>query len=228
MEILDKLEPLLKPKGEFETTEAYRQRIEAAVGAAKVLGDLSARSRFALFGRVTAQEAVYDADKKTLHIRFTLKTPVASGGPELDKNSVIYYVKLAERTVSRSQYIREFDFGLKRTVTKTLLDQKRLVIGISPRFDIRWDTVPFVGNFFNLDLTLDADKARRLKGNLGYIFSYKLVFPYTYYGTVDLFFPKIDQPYDITAKGHDLMGKVDGIWIYDTFSGEILWKKTID
>jgi hypothetical protein len=226
--------PVIKDKGEFETTDQYNQRIS----------DLS---KIVFSSKETASDELvfvfrpekdlsilnddlsssYDADEETLTI--SLKpTKVAAyeskpgnkavGAKQLDFES---FIAKSGSYKDEGEYVASNAFGATRKVEKSSFRRFKLAINNINQFsNFKASTY---SSEFKVRLYLPLPKAKEAKENLSVLYIAKLVKPFY---TIDSYKikPTIDKPSDLDFTSVVLISDVREIWFFNGLTGEIYTK----
>ena len=198
----------IAPKGEFETTAEYEDRVKAF------------QAQTYAFVRTEPEAFVYDADSET----FT--TRIYSGSTDVHSKIGWYFraFDIHEKKLSESSYVGSNAFGAKALVTKTKWKRTQIVT------DDTEDILALNRDPIDLSLNVPRDRARAVKPNLrvALICSPRLdqfspdpdsgVTGATGY---DIYEATIDNPSErwiyYTALRVDLLQ----IWVFDRATGEV-------
>ena len=233
IEIYDSLAERKKAsvKGEFETTEAYNQRLRTDMSK-PLIGSLTQDNVFAF--AINGIGSEYDADRRVLHVRADVpRYP-------FNKDWVIYRWGTVE--TGNSSYVATNAFGAQITVKRRRGRNYEIFIDNHQRFptstyvdevgrgmsDEEKNRYPELFEIhkkqaFVADLDLPADDALRAKTNLRLLLVCRLAAPYMLEGEdLDSFSrPTFDLPFDTQFTFHRLYVDLVELWFYDFATGEV-------
>jgi len=208
----------IKPqKSEFETTSAYRARVDAA-GNAPIVGTTTLND---VVGFVQASDVyagvseTYDADRGVLNVRAHW-----DGQTKMVNNELLRFVRLNEKIKSNRSYVASNAYGKKVDV-----DSSQWNVCAVAFSNLTYSSLLRSG-IKNIDesIEMSADDARSAKGNLALIFVGNLNEPYLS-EFHDYSKPTIDRPNEMAFSGDLLIMKLVQVWIFNRQTGAI-YKKT--
>jgi hypothetical protein len=200
----------LEEKSEFETTQAYRERI-AKTRTRPVLGALPLDAAFVF--EVEKQSVRYDADAQQLEIVLML-FPVKNG-LHYDENAESLPSTFSER--SHGSYVGTNAFGAAVDVSTLWAESYPLVVKNVASFpgDMR------AGRLLKKTLTVAPEEAKRAKENLRVFAISRLAPPFTSEGEV--YIPAtFDIPQEFHATYYYVHVEVLALWFYDAGTGRVI------
>jgi hypothetical protein len=204
----------IAPRSEFETSDAYEQRL-SALSSKPLIGPLTASSLFAF--TVNELKTSYVADSQTLSVTFYGR----AGG----RDSAVF--DLSSSYQKKGSYIGANAFNRKVQV------QQGQELKYSVQFPNckhkynhggrqEYDSI-IVNQSLETSFIIDPDSAKKSKNTIALLIIGKLRLPFAeskHYRSE----PKIDYPYDITTDERKIYLDVSAMWLYDKSSGT-LYKK---
>jgi hypothetical protein len=232
-------------KGEFETTEAYRRRMESETNEI-LLGSLTRHSVFAFV--IERLESEYDADRQILRVKAELSR--VREGVTLRENEKDLLWKIIDR--DRSSYIGTNAYGAKVKVDRNDSDFYEIAFANYSQFPViryldkfqqqleddekklsekyglpppqRYTLTDDRETAFAADLTMDAPMAMKAKNNLRLLLVCRLTTPNTIEGGMyDK--PTIDRPHEYFIKNYDLNTELLELWFFDFPTGQVYAKQ---
>jgi hypothetical protein len=230
-------------KGEFETTEAYRQRLDREASA-PLVGSLTKDSTFAFV--VKGIDSQYDADSQVLHARAKLSR--VTEGVSLSENRMALTWDIVSK--DHSSYVGTNAYGASVKVERNISDfyeiafdnylnfptvkylgkvEQEVVDENTKRYadlgiqhpDSDFDYLKHTGFF--ADLKLDVPTAVKAKENLRLLLICKLSEPQTIEGSMyDK--PTIDNPNEYLITNYSINTHLLEIWFFDNSTGQVLAK----
>lgn len=203
----------IKPKGEFETTADYNNRVTKELGGPE---------NFSQCATLWDGSGRYDADKKRMNFEVMPFTKIYYG-----KAETAYSFIGVIQNVSVDTYNGSNAFGVSKSVTRTRRAQQGVAFtsksfeaamrAVGAKFDYEW---------FNFSLPMAAEKAKAVSKDLTLAVAYTWVPSYrvtkmTYKS------PTLDSPSEDFDDGEFLLGKVTRIAVIDKKSGEVFIAKSI-
>src|SRR6266536_2671597 len=228
-------------KGEFETTEAYRQRMETKASQ-PLLGSMTLHSLLAFV--VNDLESEYDADRQVLHAKAKLSS--VREGVTLREKGMSLHWNIVNR--SSSSYIGTNAFGARTRVESTASDFYEIAIENYQQFAIRYlrkstqevadDEAVYARLGINpetiydhlkdtalsADLKMNAQFAMRAKENLRMLLVCRLAYPYIIEGTM-YSKPTIDDPQEFFVNEYSVNTKLVEVWFFDSSTGQVYAKQ---
>lgn len=205
------------PKGKFESSAEFTDRMEAA-RSQSLLAGMSASDTIAFVPQNSFPQLKYDADKGVA--KFEHYTQLASFRPNpkypTDKVTVRQF-PLILKHVERKKTLRSNAFGATVRVEETKVDGCGLVAN---------NLTAKGGSFFSNEVPLSSSEARELDGNVGVLYVGKLMPPYV----DDLSSFKeatAESPTEIWWTGDALMFELAEIWYYDKRTGAVAAKVSL-
>jgi hypothetical protein len=219
------LESKFKGKGEFETTEAYNQRMETLL-AQPVLGSLTPRSALtAVIGLTSGSkysELTYDADAQQLSVDKSLdKVPFDL--ENYDRNSKLRVLPTGldfEKQVRT--YMGQNAFGRKARVVEKERYVCDLILLNLYQLGFKkgeYDELLGQGNI-KFDLTMDPATAQKVKQSLKLLVIFQVGAPYVS-TSKEYDSATIDNPVDLTTRKFFVYADVSEVWLYDSKTGEV-------
>lgn len=205
-------------KGEFETTEAYRARVQSEA-TKPILGTLNTSSIFAC--EIATRMATYDADRQVMHVTTSLFHVFEGlmGKANKEKRSLV-----CKRISKRDSYIGTNAYGASVEVTKSTHYEYGLAVGNYFHFPIRTEQFKSLGSYeqelFAFDLKMDPTTAMKTKENLRLLAIFKLQPPFTLEGSLYLK-PTFDSPLEFFTWYLYINAELLEILLYDAKTGEI-------
>jgi hypothetical protein len=191
------------PKGEFETSDHYRERLKTISGDSffAVALDLSVK---------------YDADKQEFTTLIETEKLQSEAALVLDMHSSIQPVIVVKQTRAESgKYLGSNAFGVKARVTKVKLVEDAIVISHLCNDDIARN--------FNIPVSLDRAPSTKV--------AFLLVFKPEPIGDAGLTTtasgyssPTVDYPYEVMTTDRYIFAGETTVWAYDKGTGEVLGK----
>ena len=203
----------MSPKGEFETTKQYEDRLLAFTDK-PLFGDLGVKSLFAFATGPVEDDVSYDADHQVM----TVTVPIAYAD-----------ITVRAHKVHEGDYVGENAYGAKSHITKA--EYRHYIVTVTNATD-------FIGHEPGLDETLrlkasqmDVDTAREAKPNLRILLLCHLVRtrsgasvgPFTE-ETHWEHAPRRDEPEEFLSTKYHISANVEGIWLYNFETGRIYVK----
>jgi hypothetical protein len=232
-------------KDEFETTEAYHQRIKAET-LKPLLGVITQESVLAFV--IDKNDSTYDADKGILSVRSELSRVTSGVRLDEQRRSLLWDIVNNER----SSYVGTNAYGAKVNVersmadfyeisfanhgefptekyldetTRKLLEEERETYkryGVTESVSGR-DFLSKLGFSFTLNMTPDV--AKRAKENLRLLLVCRLADPPVIEGTT-YSKPTFDHPRESFFQIHNLNTKLLEVWIFNASTGEVYDKQS--
>jgi hypothetical protein len=205
-------------KGEYETTEQYKQRVQNEEQK-PLIGLLGVND---IFSFVVNPESKYNADSQTLTI--VVKTTGVLNGFKTDNSRAgilgptLYYKK--------STYMGSNAFGASTEIEKILM--LKVVLAFSNISALPLDK-PTYGEK-NIEFKLENIKpeiAKVIREQLQVAFIYKLEEPYHSVGSM-IHEPTRDEPRDSSFIIENVLATSKAIWVFNKVNGEILLKVKVD
>ena len=218
-----------RPKGEFETTPEFEERLRTDQEK-PLVGDLTihcilASTYCADSGR--GRKILYDADRRVLQISpqivpTTTRYLVDQSPPleqELEQKEEVHTVELKQIVDDKGVYVGSNAYGVKRDIHQVDEYNYLLIFNNFEDFGLVTD------NYYRatLEVPMDADTAKVAKSHLRTMFLYRLVSPVIKIWTYTRR-PEIDDPRDGDCNRYYLNAMVEEIWLYDFETGEIYKK----
>jgi len=212
-----------KGKDEFETTEAYQNRIRNSQ-VQPLIGDLTTNSLLAFVYR--HQDVNYDADQRALEVIVRLEEDNL-GGPKPERMLSLDY-----ETTPGKPYVGQNAYGASVVVEKEYADSWDLMftnyakLAATKHRDKSTDInpTPSMYDAFIKRLEMDIPTAKQARRNLRLLIICKPVAPWasndkSYIG------PTLRKPKDITWTQHMLHIELVEIWYYDLATGQVYAKQ---
>ncbi|CAN5581544.1 hypothetical protein BH18ACI3_BH18ACI3_18930 [soil metagenome] len=229
-------------KSEFETTEAYHQRV-AAEASKPLLGSLSQNSVLAFV--IDKLKSKYDADQQIMDVKVKLST--GREGVTLDENKMSSLWVVINR--DSSSYIGTNAYGAQVKVERKSVDFYEIAFANHQQFPIVRYLDDIAQNIadhrkkvyeklggkepeglddFSTALTaklkLDAQTAMKAKENLRLLFICRLLETYTIEGGT-YSKPTIKSPREIFYKNYRLNTELLEVWFFDASTGQVYAKQ---
>ncbi|MGI8655438.1 MAG: hypothetical protein ACR2LC_09490 [Pyrinomonadaceae bacterium] len=218
-------------KGEFETTEDYRRRVENA-GSSSFLGVIKPDSVLAFEVMNSSGETLYNADTQTMNVVVALTS--VTGATLYDDDKTRRAIT-SQADVESSEYEASNAYGAKVTVTRNTGKDFEIAFHEFPSFgmtryvDSRTREQGFTGDSFakdviHVDFKTDIPAAKKIKSNLRVLAVAKLLSPYTSNGK---FYnkPTRDDPNEFFIQYDYLNAELLELWVYDISTGQVYAKK---
>lgn len=195
-------------KDEFETTESYRQRIQAQASR-PFLGVLTPLDIFAFV--IDKPESEYDADKQILHLRAKSSSLILGGKGKMSMT--------CKATKVESAYLGTNAFGTKVRVKQTLIQVYAIEFENYQQFPIFRMDLEHAGFF--VDLSLKSQNARNLKENLRFLLVCRMAAPYTTDNTSVVHSATFESPHENILSAYSLNTELLEVWLFDSTTGEV-------
>jgi hypothetical protein len=215
----------LKAKGEFETTEAYNKRIEAALSE-PLVGELTAKSILASVIPLTSgsefSNLKYNADAQLLSVDKSMdEVPYDLGDYETRSKQRVLSTGLGFEKVIRT-YTGQNSFGIKRRVVEKESYSCDLILLNPGELGFKKDQYDVLGDRQNIvfDVQMDPATAQKAKQNLKLLVLFQVGPPYVG-NAKDYDSPTIDDPVEVTSYKFYIYANVIEVWLYDSKTGEI-------
>ena len=217
----------IRPKGEYETSAAYKERLEA-VRSTSLYGSVLGSSAIAvimpktdiLVGDEEGFSWTYDADKAVLRLRvknFERGGAFTSSGTGFSDRSLNWcddcppVLTVSSHVVDSGYYEGQTALGVWSGI------RKHYVVGYGLTID-PWDVNT------DYDLPLPVSEAKLIRPNLRLVVVGHLEPPWTSPTQEVWHEPTLDDPVNKDVKVHVIMFQPEQLWIVDIKSGEILMK----
>lgn len=212
-----KLTSLNPQKGEFETTAAYRERMdslsnESIVGSVKpgdVVGFVPSSDMLSMFNER------YDADSQSMDVSDYIADSRLMVGGQLVSSK-----KLVSTLTGRRTYEGSNAYGKKVSVTSSSYDTCAIAFSNMP-----YMSSPSA-NKLSASFTIPADEARIAKGNIAALYVGNLERPYRVEFS-DYLKPTIDSPLEASWGGDALVMKLVQVWFFNKQTGKVYKKLAI-
>jgi hypothetical protein len=207
----------VSPKSEFETTQAYNERLRKELSK-PILGQLPVTGQFAvLLNRPL--NTVYDADRQVMQVSITVAN---SHSNDLEKPKAL---EIAEKETPLDEYIGENAFGTKRRVLKFRRDTYGILFNNIEDFaHEKADT------FFPITITWDVPMtvatAMAAKEHSRLLLVFRLVQPYTRKWS-NYVTPTINDPAERDLHWLYVNATIDELWLYNFDTGDIYHKAPV-
>lgn len=219
--LFDAVSKNLAPKDEFETTQAYQQRVNKAL-TQPLMEQLTGDALFAIGFKWSEESIKYNADTQTLKFRELLDS-----SKFLDLFGDRGFRFGGAKVEVLGTYIGKTAQGAEREVSKVRRDYQHLAFKNLKDFSFKSDMPGIAGVLpptdFGFDLKLDPVKAKEAKSNLYKLVIFKLAEPYAVTDSRPLA-PTLNSPEEGTSYQHSLYGNVVEIWFYNFETDEIYAK----
>jgi hypothetical protein len=219
-----KVENAVPLKGEFETTEQYKERLKNVP-----LNDLYAF-------KIEPSRAVaffYDANKQTMDMMIETR-PVTIIDPTVKYDTDHRPVMVAGITINSgaattSSYTGQNAYGATREVTKSVGADFGIAIEKLPETMIGSSPLAAYGmSSISLSFSITPERAKIMKAKLGVLFICTLKSPFRLSFDRSVTRPTFSDPVDALILHNTLYTALKGIWIYNTESGEVVKKFIIE
>lgn len=222
------------PKGEFESSEAYKRRLDNA-GETVLSNAVKLNSLFAF--RTTELVSKYDADAEALSVRLPVKQALLELFLSRLESSYRTILLSSDRQIV-GRYIGQNAFGAQKEITKTEVRSRYFVLknysafkeffqqdpygtGYSREFNPEFDS--YRTNDFEFRVNLSPSVAERAKSEMAALLIVRLSDPYSGV-SIHRTEPKMDYPQDVTDFQNYLVGEILQIWLFNKSTGEIYRK----
>ena len=216
-QIYETLAERITPKGEYETTGAFKTRI-GNLSHATLFGSLKFDSDLAF---VTKADSTYNADRNVMELQFFIAAPTTGIASMRFNDEGVFTTNSA--ILSKTLYLGENGFGAKRQVTKTISKNY-------PLFLSGWATLPLKkseSGFASsspegrLDIPMSVGAAKAVKGNVKIALIYNLQYPYV---AKNVSYKKatINFPYESETRSYYIRGVLKSLWVYNGKTGQVL------
>jgi hypothetical protein len=229
-------------KGEFETTEAFSQRI-AAEASKPLVASLTRNSIFAFV--ISRPNTKYDADQQLMSVNQKLSSAYVGASPHSQKMSLNWDI------VSRdaSSYTGSNAYGAQVKVERNLADFYTLAFANYEQFPIiqyltpsEQETEERINKIwasagsarpkkdikehatFGTNIKMDVQKAIKAKGNIKILIVCRVTEPYAFEGSIYRK-PTIKSPRESAFLFRNLNVELLEIWFFDNATGEIYAKQ---
>lgn len=192
------------PKGEFETSARYSDRMDAIL--------TSLPGEYAFVREPAGVDFTYSADD--MEMRYRIKPDFASGVAASKFRDGTSSFVVASKLTAQGEYFAENSLGVRAKVDASEFEDS--CIAFDPDSDINPGGVE--GAF-----TMNADVARESKSKLRIRFVGHLSAGQVYQGTVR-YPPTLDSPMDITVHKNYILVYVTAVEVIDISTGKILDK----
>ena len=189
------------PKGEFESTQQYQDRLRSE-NEKPLFGDLTPKTLLVSMASPCI-ESVYDANRQVLSV--TINTHFSTGYGDTE-------VEIERLVISDKQVAVRLPAG-------TLLTLNERESSFFLRFDNRFNLLD-ASTHPNTELRMAPDRARAAKANLRILFLYRLVSPCFQETPAHRLFSS-----DAWCKYTYLTVNIEEVWLYDFETGEIYCKR---
>ena len=205
-------------KGEYESTEQYKQRIQE-LEHKPLIGGLTVND---LYSFVVTPNSTYNADFQTL----TLMIREASVFEGVAVNSSVIGIDGPKLYLEESTYIGSNAYGAATVVKKSrksyidlAFSNKSALLSLIKQDDYNSGTFEFeLGK-------ITPETAKAIRDNIRVVFIYNLEEPYLLSeGYVRVDEPTINYPYDDLTVLENVFAISQEIWIFNKTNGEILLK----
>ena len=204
----EKLRGMDLSKGEFETSAAYKARIDS-LGDTPLVGTLLIGSAVAFVPEDSAY-STYDADTSTMRLRLPAETANVRVG-----TNYVASAALKERETSAESYSASNAYGKTVNVRKAFY--KTCAVGFTNIDQIR-DRRQFLRD---IAFNIDPSEAKAIGKNIRIAYVGKLAAPY--YAKYSRYLePKIDSPYEAFWTGDTVLINLSQLIVFDKISGKIL------
>jgi hypothetical protein len=190
-----------KPKGEFETSEAFKARFAALLKA-------NDREYFFLKSGGAGDDFLYDADRAA----FSLS--VAAGEWQSPEKEHLPAITLKTVTRSTRQYVGSNAFGVKKLITEVNLDEYSVAVD----FD---SPIKFAGGSPTATVKMDPGAAQRLKPFLKTVVHCRLEDAHVYQDSGG-WSATVSNPTDVNIRKYILIVRVLDIVFIDSRTGKPL------
>jgi hypothetical protein len=220
----------ITPRGEFESTPQFEQRL-AGLSTRPVLGSLTLASTFAFSFSVPSQLTKYDADKNVFDAQnspmiFGSSPAISDLTPKdfmaqsvFQPPAVYSYWMWRKEDVSASQYPGANAYGARVTVTKVAERGMAAVVCAAATSPRRCPT--FQRSAFQLKL--DSDEAQKAKSNTALLLIGTLASPYLLKDEARIA-PTVTSALERILAVEILNLRPASIWIYNQASGTVYSK----
>ncbi|KAA0680360.1 hypothetical protein DS843_13690 [Roseomonas genomospecies 6] len=209
-------------KDEFETTAAYRSRIDGQASIIKAaLRSKTGSESVIVSVPVKAEHARYDADREMLTVSAT-PSPVQTSRASDSASGIgsSYHTVFVTDVIAQDldSYIGGNAYGAKRKVIK--LSQRNGGVAVA-RSNSILDAAAWPSSGWSRSFNMSVDEARATKGNLRVLVIGGLNTPFLLTG-YDGNNPTISNPVDITTVTHAVNLTPECIVLYDTRARKVL------
>jgi hypothetical protein len=203
-------------KSEFETTSAYKARVDAS-GSARMVGTTSLSDAVGFVQSTdvyTGVSEIYDADRGLLKVRAHW-----DGQTKMVNNELLRFVRLDEKIKSNRSYAASNAYGKKVEVDSSRWDVCAVAFS-----NLTYSSL-LISRTKNIDepIEMSPDDARLAKGNLALMFVGNMSEPYLS-EFHDYSKPTIDNPNEMASSGDLLIMKLVQVWIFNRKTGAIYKK----
>jgi hypothetical protein len=197
-------------KGEFETTEEFRVRVQRE-NAAPVLGNLDKNGIFAFTIENYGGETLYDADQRIMTVGIRLSDAWKDTNVESDKKALTSQSESSEETYEGSNA-----YGAKVQVTRLSGKHYEVAFSNSSQFGMTRSIL--------IQIPMEVSTAKNVKDHLKSVAVVRLLEPYTFEGVLyDK--PTLNLPKEHFYQFYYLNTELLELWVYDDTTGQIFAKK---
>lgn len=226
--------PILKEKGEFETTADYEKRINN-LAAIKFAPNLTAESQLVFVYRKKSPYSTpkgifstYDADKQELEVNIStheITVYKRNGKSILDIEKLIFNAIAGNeyKFEDKGEYKGSNAYGVTKTVSKSQFTYYSLAVKNISEFATLNSYLPFDSIKYQIPAT--PDKAKSLKENLSVLYVTRLLPPY-FDIEGNTITPTFNSPQEIKQMDFVLIVELSEMIVFDGKTGEIFLKVT--
>jgi hypothetical protein len=228
--LYNRLKALTGPKGEYETTEQFNARVQAAIiddlYAFKVESPGLFESSFS-----------YDADARALEVKvpISLANGLGDTGKPAGEKYVSFFaqtIPIKEESSTTHEYIGANAYGARVRVTERRIEDFQVIIGEEYHGGLSGSrSVGFTdySMSFNIDMSPESAQVKKPALSLLLICRLKLFsgFPQVVYNAFSSTKPTISNPTSVVQSSKCINVDLSEIWVYDNVTGEILKKHKV-
>ena len=212
-------------KGEFETTEEFRSRVQRE-NTAPLSGNLDKNGLFAFTLTNSSGEVFYDADLRMMTVAIVLENVSTTS----DKKAMTSQFDLSEEKYEASNA-----YGAKTMVTRMLDKNHEIAFGNYSNFGktryvnsitrkLGYTSDIHARDAILIQIQMEVGIARKVKEHLKALALVRIIEPYTF---EDTFYrkPTFNDPKEYFVHYCYLNTELEELWIYDDTTGEVFAKK---
>ena len=203
-----------KPRGEFETSEAYRTRVASLAGGwyAFRLSHGPSPKGLVQLGDESGVEVTYEADEGAFRVLLSVDDYLHID----DDSGSLAGIDVARTRGKASYYTGQTAMGAKTTVQKSSVTY----------YGVAFQAASTISGVMEFRLPIPIERASVVKKNLAFLLVCHTVARASgLTGTTEEYqSPGFDHPFDISIHHHYIFVDIVNLWAYDKETGEILAK----
>jgi hypothetical protein len=195
----------LNEKGEFETSDHYKSKMDALRKAND--------KRFVFIKPSEDDEFIYDADRAVLHMNLQPGERIAGG------DDLVPSFALSTTTISRRSYMGSNAFGVKKLITASVYNQYWIAAGKDSGYEFS-EATSGQNTFDSLerDVPMDVSRAKLLKPYLRFAFYGRLADAHVFFDSRSTT-ATIESPYEHVTRYLTVLFTIDLIKVVDSRTG---------